>query len=79
MPHHDAYVLHIWRSRATSGRQWAARLDHLPGGESLRFSDPAVLLAHLQALVQAGEHSEPPVGADGPARTTEEGGAQEGS
>jgi hypothetical protein len=32
---------------------WVARLDHLPDGENLRFNDPEVLLAHLQALLPA--------------------------
>jgi len=52
MPRQDAYMLRIWRSRAVSGRQWVARLDHLPDGESRRFGDPEALLAHLQGLVR---------------------------
>jgi hypothetical protein len=59
MLRHEAYVLHIWRSRAVSGWQWAARLEHLPGGESVRFTRPEALLAHLEALMQAGEHGMP--------------------
>jgi hypothetical protein len=82
MPQHDAYVLHIWRSRAVSGWQWAARLEHLPGGESVRFTAPEALLAHLQALVQRGEHGVPPAGTPAgetlPTKVAEEGGRYEG-
>jgi hypothetical protein len=80
---HDAYILRIWRSRAVSGWQWAARLQHLPDGQSVRFSDPAALLAHLQALVRAGVLVDPapdtPSGADGLAPSTQEGGTTEES
>jgi hypothetical protein len=82
MPQHDAYVLHIWRSRAVSGWQWAARLEYLPGGESDRFSAPEALLAHLQALVrriEEGEAPDTPVGMDAPATASEEGGRHEGA
>jgi hypothetical protein len=59
MLRHESYLLRIWRSRAVSGWQWAARLQHLPGGQSQRFSDPEALLSHLQTLVRAGEPSDP--------------------
>ena len=82
MLRHDAYVLHIWRSRAVSGWQWAARLEHLPDGEQVRFTAPEALLAHLQALVQPGEHALPPDGAVIEEvlakKPAEEGGRQEG-
>lgn len=55
MLRHETYLLRIWRSRAVSGWQWAARLQHLPDGQSRRFSDPEALLAHLQAVVRAGD------------------------
>jgi hypothetical protein len=80
MPQHDAYVLHIWRSRAVSGWQWAARLEYLPGGESVRFTAPEALLAHLQALVRRiddGEAPDIPAGTDDPATAPEEGGRGE--
>jgi hypothetical protein len=73
MPHHDVYTLHIYRSRAASGWQWAARLEHLPGGESRRFTDREALLAHLQAIVRDGQRADPttevPAEVDGPAGT----------
>ena len=62
-------------SRAISGWQWAARLEHLPGGEQVRFTAPEALLAHLQALTQAAERAgqpHQPVGADGEIVTREE-------
>jgi hypothetical protein len=67
MPQYDAYMLRIWRSRAVSGRQWVARLDQLPEGESRRFSDPEALLAHLRAILLAAEPATPP--ADPPPAT----------
>lgn len=60
MPTHDTYLLHIYRSRAPRGWQWAARLESLPGGESRRFTDPEELLAYLQAVIRAAEPTTPP-------------------
>jgi len=57
MPWQDTYLLSIWRSRAVSGQHWVAHLDHLLGGESLRFCDQETLLAHLQAIVRDGDES----------------------
>jgi hypothetical protein len=78
MLRHDTYLLHLYRSRAVSGWQWAARLEYLPCGESLRFNDSEALLAHLRALVLAREPSAPPAGtppvASGPETTAAEGG-----
>ena len=77
MASRDTYVLHVYRSRAVRGRQWAARLDHLPHHASLRFTDPELLLAHLAIVLRAGEQAAPidtPPGADGPPRAPEEGG-----
>lgn len=54
MPAHDTYLLHLYRSRAVSGAQWAARLEHLPSGESWRFTDPEALLAHLRSIAAPG-------------------------
>lgn len=59
MPRHDAYLLHIYRSRTLSGWQWAARLDHLPGRESLRFSDRSAAMDYLHRVVYARDDLEP--------------------
>lgn len=75
MPGHEAYLLHLYRSRSVRGWQWAARLEHLADGESCRFTEPEMLLAHLQALVRRCDQVEAPnvspVGADGPAASTD--------
>lgn len=60
MPQQDAYMLRIWRSRAVSGQQWVARLEHLPEGESRRFGDPEALLAYLGTVVGRMEDGAPP-------------------
>jgi hypothetical protein len=57
MPMHDTYMLHLYRSRAVGGWQWSARVDHLVGGETRRFTDPEALLAYLRTLVWTGEPS----------------------
>ena len=80
MAAHETYVLHIYRSRAVRGWQWAARLEHLPDRASLRFSDPEALLAHLRTAVRLEDHpvshGAPPSGAQG-ATPPEEGGTQD--
>jgi hypothetical protein len=58
MPAPETYVLHIYRSRAVRGWQWAARLEHLPDRTSRRFTDPEALLAHLRTVLQTGAPSE---------------------
>ena len=82
MPTHETYVLHLYRSRSVSGWQWAARLDHLTDGESHRFNDPEVLLAHLQAMVRRPGRPEMPADSPGevarPVTSTEGGIPQEG-
>lgn len=55
MPTRDTYLLHLYGSRAAGGWQWAARLEHLSGGESVRFTDPEALLAHLRTVLWAGD------------------------
>ena len=70
MPQHDAYLLHIYRSRTVSGWQWAARLEQLPGGTSRRFTDPEALLAYLQNVVRGGVHGDAP--ADTSTRTVDQ-------
>jgi len=47
MPVRDTYLLHIYRGRAVSGWQWAARVDHPRGGENLRFTRLEALAAYL--------------------------------
>jgi hypothetical protein len=56
----DTYLLHIYRSRAVSGWQWAARLEPVGGGASRHFTDRELLLAHLRQIVQAGDPSDQP-------------------
>jgi hypothetical protein len=79
VPRHDVYTLHIYRSRAVNGWQWVARLEHLPEGESLRFTDPGALLAYLASVLPAGGRSgparDPLDGADVEVAGTQEGGA----
>ncbi len=79
MPMHDTYLLHIYRSRAVSGWQWAARVDHPRGGENLRFTHLEALVAYLQTELGGGEPSDQPLhtipGADDPATTVKDGGA----
>ena len=83
MPAHDTYLLHIYRSRAVSGWQWAARLESLPGGESWRFNDPEALLAHLRSIAgpgdPAGTPTEIPPDAGPPAASLMEGGIDTGA
>jgi hypothetical protein len=60
--------LRIWSSRTAAGWQWAAHLETL-GGESLRFNDPAALLAHLHTLIAGSDgvaalHTGPRSGAE---------------
>jgi hypothetical protein len=62
MLRHEIYSLHVYCGRAASGWQWAARLTRLPGGESLRFTDPEALLVYLQAVVRAVDRVEPRAG-----------------
>jgi hypothetical protein len=86
MPAHEVYMLHIYHSRAVSGRQWTARLEHLPGGEQVRFTDPKALLAYLATVMLAEDPSatsrEPPAGDDAagtdPRDTQKEGAGEEG-
>jgi hypothetical protein len=57
MPRYDAYVVRIWRSTTSAGRQWAARVQHLPGGEIWRFSDPGAFLGYMASA--AADVTEP--------------------
>jgi hypothetical protein len=81
MPRHDVYTLHVYRSRAVRGWQWIVRLEHLPGGESLRFTEPQALMAYLARVLQAADPSkasrDPPAGAEPADTGTHEGGTPE--
>lgn len=48
MARYDSYILRTWRSIGPHGAQWSGCLEHVQGGEALRFSDPRLLLSHLQ-------------------------------
>ncbi len=63
MAHYQSFLLRVWRSSRTNGRQWSARLEGLQDGELLRFADLDALLAHLRALLDA----DTPSGGSGPA------------
>jgi hypothetical protein len=51
VPRYEAFLLRVWRGTDRSDGQCALRLEHLPDGQSLRFSDPDLLLAHLRAII----------------------------
>ena len=82
MPAHETYLLHVYRSRAVSGWQWAARLEHLPSGESWRFTDLEALLAHLRSIAGSGDPAGTPTvtppDASPPATSRMEGGIESG-
>ena len=52
MPPHDTFLLHIWYSEAVNGQQLAARLEHLPDGQSQHFVGPEALLAYLRDMAR---------------------------
>jgi len=45
------FILRIWRSGRAADEQWAARLEGMPGGDNVRFSDPDALLAYLALAI----------------------------
>jgi hypothetical protein len=47
MGRYDCFILRVWRSQGEHGEQWAGRLEHLSGAETLRFGDPDALLRYL--------------------------------
>lgn len=51
MARYDWFILRIWRSGRRAGEQWAARLEQMPGGQSLRFTEPGDLLSYLAATI----------------------------
>ncbi len=57
-PTRDTYLLKIYRNRGVSGWQWAARLVDVSGGETVRFSDPEALLAHLERVIHCVDRAE---------------------
>jgi len=48
MPRYAAFVVRIWWSTTSSGRQWTAQVQHLPGGETWRFTEPRAFLGYMQ-------------------------------
>ena len=48
MPRYAAYVVRIWWSTSSAGSQWVAQVQHLPGGETWRFTTPGAFLDHMQ-------------------------------
>jgi len=60
--HYQSFLLRVWRSNRTNGRQWSARLEGLQDGERLQFANLDALLAHLHALLDP----ETPSGPDPP-------------
>jgi hypothetical protein len=65
---YDWYILRVWRSGRRSGEQWAARLETMPEGESMRFNQPELLLDHLRVLIDGAGAA--------PKRTTSEEGRE---
>ncbi|HWE62492.1 MAG TPA: hypothetical protein VHB98_12335 [Chloroflexota bacterium] len=59
MARYDCFILRIWRSQGDHGEQWAGRLEHLSGTETLRFNDVETLLQYLNERI-APRGSGPP-------------------
>ena len=59
MTRYDSFLLRVWRRSGTGAGAWAARLEHVQDGCSVRFNTPEALVAYLQATVV------PSPGADG--------------
>jgi hypothetical protein len=59
---YQSFLLRVWRSSRTNGRQWSARLERLQDGERLQFANLDALLAHLRTLLDP----EAPSGPDPP-------------
>jgi hypothetical protein len=53
MARYNAYLLRLWRDGRADGDRWAARLEHLPRGDALHFTDRAALLAYMEELIDA--------------------------
>lgn len=58
MRRYDCFILRIWRTEGEHGEQWAGRIEHASGTESLRFGDPEILLQYLREhIAPSREHS----------------------
>ncbi len=55
MRRYDCFILRVWRSHGEHGEQWAGRLEHVSGGETLRFGDPDALLRYLCERIARGD------------------------
>ena len=47
MAQYESFILRIWQTGGAHGAQWAAKLQRLPDGENLRFTEPDALMDHL--------------------------------
>ena len=47
MAQYESFILRIWQTNGTHGTQWAAKLQRLPDGENLRFTEVDTLIDHL--------------------------------
>lgn len=66
---YQSFRLQVWRSDRFGYAQWSAQLEEMQGGHSHRFTSPAALLSHMQALlaVEQPADGEPPTqGENGP-------------
>jgi hypothetical protein len=77
MARYDAFILRIWRSGTGDERQWAGRVEHLPAGATLRFDNPAALLAYLGAELAGESDARPTTPSDDGASDTAKGVARE--
>ncbi len=55
MTRYDSFLLRIWRRSDAEGEAWAGRLEHVQGGQSLRFTSPEALLSYLHAAIGRGD------------------------
>ena len=53
MPRYNAYLLRVWHAGPPGSSRWAARLEHLPQGNSLLFTERSALLAYIEELADA--------------------------
>jgi hypothetical protein len=54
MERYHALLLRIWRVEGEGQRRWRASIEDAHSGQRRGFSDPAALLAFLEALVEPG-------------------------
>ena len=66
MARYDAFLLRIWRSGDEENGRWALRLEHLPEGQTLRFTTIEALLAHLYGTLPHGHEYQPAPSIDKP-------------